>query len=131
MGAAADHCLFPHSLPPGGGGGGEVTSAPRLAPSPAARTGFSSRVRLPDGSGDELGGWAGSSAAAMAAILAVKRLPVSTLPRLPGTGELWRSSHSAPERPRARTSPACLLASPLRPRFPRLELQVMLFLFCS
>lgn len=79
-----------------------MTSAPRLAPSPAARTGFSSRVRLPDGSGGELGGWAGSSAAAMAAILAVKRLPVSTLPRLPGTGELWRSSHSAPERPRAR-----------------------------
>lgn len=109
-----------------------MTSAPRLAPSPAARTGFSSRVRLPDGSGGELGGWAGSSAAAMAAILAVKRLPrlhPAASPRHRGALAFLALSTGA--APRARTSPACLLASPLRPRFPRLELQVMLFLFCS
>lgn len=53
-------------------------------------------------------------------------------PALPSAGV--RSSHSAPERPR---SPAActplrfLFASPLPQRFPRVELQVMLSLFCS
>eukprot|EP00069_Balaena_mysticetus_P011910 bmy_00290T0 len=88
---------------PRGGGGGEVTSAPRLAPSPAAWTGFSRGVRLLDSSGRELGSSAGSPAAAVsaaAAVPTVKRLALSTPPRLPGSAERWRSSHSAPGRPR-------------------------------
>lgn len=112
-----------------------MTSAPRLAPRPPARTGFSGGVCLLDSGGGELGGRAGSAAAAVSAVSAVppaRRLRLSALPRLPGSAARWRSSHSAPEGPRGVHRLSGLLSrQPPRPRFPRLELQVMLFLFCS
>lgn len=120
---------FPPSLPPGGAGGGEVTSAPRPAPSPAAPTGFS-------------GGSASRAVAAASpeAVLGSRRLPRSfprsvcpTLPcgvcrALPGAGEPVLTPPRRPRSPTARTSPEVFPASPLRQRFPRLKLQVMVLM---
>lgn len=108
-----------------------MTSAPRLAPRPAAPTGSSCGVRLPDSSSAERGAGAASAAAALSAR---RRVALSTGRRVPGSAERRRSGHSAPARPRspaARPSPVFFFASPLPQRFPRVELQVMLFVFCS
>nr|CAI9707885.1 unnamed protein product [Rangifer tarandus platyrhynchus] len=126
LGVAAGNCggslplsaLLPPSLPPGGRGGGEVTSAPRLAPPPrggdrGAPAGSASRTV------------AAASGQAGPASLPQRCLAVQTAERLPG-----RRRVPAPERPRGAHLSAGFLAGLLRPRFPRLQLQVMLFPFC-
>lgn len=107
------------------GRGGDVSAPP--CPSPAAWKGFSGGDRLRDSSGGELGGCRGSPAAA-----AVPPVSLSNLPRLraPQTAGVPRTQHRAALGPALRASLG-LPTSPLRQRFPRLELQVMLFLFCS
>lgn len=105
---------LPHSLPPGGGGGGEVTSAPRLAPRPAARTGSSCGVRLPDSSNAERGAGAASLAAALCAR---RRVALSTGRRVPGSAERRRSGAQHPSGPGAprRAPPRCsFLQAPSR-----------------
>lgn len=132
--AAATRCLFPRSLPLGGGGGGEVTSAPRLAPRPGRGQDSPAGRATPAvaAAGAELRGVPVSAVSLARCSCGAGETPALLLrQRLLGAGERGRSSHSAPEPPGAPLRAPPRLAEPLRRRFPRRGLQVMLFLFCS
>lgn len=119
-------------LPPSWGswwGGGEVTSAPRLAPAP----------RL--GRDSPAGSASGTVAAASREARAGSPAQLLFLPRsvcasarlhlrAPQTAGVSPAQPRSGPRPRRAPLSGCL-SSPLRQRFPRLELQVMLSLCCS
>nr|XP_044616572.1 translation initiation factor IF-2-like isoform X7 [Equus asinus] len=110
-GAAADHCLFPHSLPVGGGGGGEVTSAPRLAPRPRRGPGSPAGSAFRTVAAASLEAVACSPAAAIptvAAVPTVKRRPSApcTVSRAPPGAGAPRAQHLS--------GPGAPLRAPLR-----------------
>lgn len=117
----------PPSLPPSRrprGRGGDVSAPPRPPPRGGDRgapAGSASRTVA------EASGLAGPASLPQRclAVQTAERRPFSTTPRLPR-----RRRAPAPERPRGAHLSAGFLAGLLRPRFPRLQLQVMLFPFC-
>lgn len=72
-----------------------MTSAPRLAPRPAARPGFSCGVRLPDRRGERAGGWGGLRC--RSAVCPEARVP---LHRRRGSGAAPGSGLASPPPPR-------------------------------
>lgn len=131
LGVAAGNCggLLPLSalLPPSRrprGRGGDVSAPPRpppRAPDPGAPAGSASRTVA------AVSGQSGLASCRSGVLRSRRRSVRPSPPRRvsPGAAEPRHLSG-----PAARTSSAGFLASLLRPRFPRLELQVMLFPFC-